>query len=50
MVGRFNPQKNHKNLLDAFVIIKSRGIGFRCVLVGYGLDRSNDQVVNITSF
>lgn len=45
MVGRFNPQKDHNNLLDALVILRDRLVSFRCVLVGTGLDLSNPQIV-----
>ena len=45
MVGRFNPQKDHANLLDTLVILRDRGIAFRCVLVGTGLDSSNTEIV-----
>ena len=45
MVGRFNLQKDHANLLDALVILRDRGIAFRCVLVGTGLDPSNLLIV-----
>jgi len=45
MVGRFDPLKDHKNLLDALAIIKSRGVDFYCVLVGRGLDRGNTQLI-----
>lgn len=44
-VGRFDPQKDHANLLDALAILRDRGISFRCVLVGTGLDPSNAQIV-----
>lgn len=44
MIGRFDPLKDHKNLLDALAIIKSHGVDFYCVLVGRGLDGSNTQV------
>jgi len=44
-VGRFDPQKDHSNLLDALVILRDRGSVFRCVLVGAGLDSSNAQIV-----
>lgn len=40
-VGRFDPYKDHLNLLDALVILRQRGIPFRCLLVGTGLDKSN---------
>lgn len=45
MVGRFDPQKDHANLLDALVILRDRGVAFRCVLVGTGLDASNAELM-----
>lgn len=45
MVGRFNPQKDHANLLDALVILRDRGVAFRCVLVGTGLNPSNTEIM-----
>jgi glycosyltransferase involved in cell wall biosynthesis len=44
-VGRFDPLKDHANLLDALVILRDRGSAFRCVLVGKGLDSSNSQIL-----
>lgn len=45
MIGRFDPLKDHKNLLDALAIIKLHGVDFCCVLVGHGLDQRNMQLV-----
>lgn len=44
MVGRFDPLKDHKNLLDALATIKYREVDFCCVLVGRGLDQNNTQL------
>ena len=44
-VGRFDPQKDHVNLLDALTILRDSSIAFQCVLVGTGLDSSNPQIV-----
>jgi glycosyltransferase involved in cell wall biosynthesis len=42
MVGRYDPQKDHRNLLAALAEFKSQGsISFRCVLVGKGLTSEN---------
>ncbi|QOR39289.1 glycosyltransferase [Billgrantia diversa] len=41
MVGRFNAQKDHENLLRALADLKSRGVGFLCLLVGADLDADN---------
>lgn len=46
-VGRFDPQKDHANLLDALVMLRDRGVVFQCVLVGTGLDSSNAQIVEL---
>ena len=44
-VGRFNPQKDHLNLLNALARLKARDIPFHCVLVGTGLDESNTALM-----
>ncbi|KKO46981.1 hypothetical protein WG68_03350 [Arsukibacterium ikkense] len=44
-VGRFDPNKDHKNLLDALAIVKSRGIAFRCCLVGNQMTTENSQLM-----
>lgn len=44
MVARFNPQKDHANLLSALRILKEKSISFKCVLVGPGLDDNNDEL------
>lgn len=43
-VGRYNPQKDHANLLLALAELMQRGIRLRCVLVGTGVDESNAQL------
>jgi glycosyltransferase involved in cell wall biosynthesis len=45
VVGRFDPYKDHLNLLDALVILRNRGISFQCLFVGSGLDQSNSKLV-----
>jgi glycosyltransferase involved in cell wall biosynthesis len=45
MVGRFDPQKDHENLLRALSRIKQANMPFRCVLVGRGLSAANVQLV-----
>lgn len=45
MVGRFDPFKDHQNLLAALARLKSKGrMPFHCVLVGRGMDRDNVQL------
>lgn len=44
-VGRFELQKDHANLLDALALLVERGVQFKCVLVGKGLDSSNHEIV-----
>lgn len=44
MVGRFDPNKDHENLLRALGILKRRGVQFRAVLVGKDMDSNNAQI------
>lgn len=44
MVARFDPQKDHSNLLEALYILKNNVIEFRCVLVGNGLTAENREL------
>jgi len=41
MVARYDPQKDHANLVKALSLLKKQGIEFRCVLVGNGLTAAN---------
>lgn len=41
MVARFDPQKDHANLLMALRSLKARDVSFRCVLVGSGMTADN---------
>ncbi len=46
MVGRWHPQKDHQNLIDAMALVNSRGaVQLRCVLVGRGVDESNPDLL-----
>lgn len=45
MVGRLNVQKDHENLLDAFVELSRRGVKARCLLVGEGVGHDTPEVV-----
>lgn len=46
MVGRFNVQKNHYGLLESLAHLKKRGLDFKCLLVGNGMDGDNEELVN----
>jgi glycosyltransferase involved in cell wall biosynthesis len=46
MVARFDPQKDHANLLNALSILRARGIDFHCVLVGTEMNSLNKQITN----
>lgn len=41
MVARWDPQKDHANLIEALRQLQQRGATFRAVLVGSGVDESN---------
>lgn len=43
MVGRFDPQKDHRNLLHALKLLSEKVTRVRCVLVGNGIDLENPE-------
>lgn len=45
MVARFDPQKDHANLLHALQRPAGEGVSFRCVLVGTGMTPDNQALV-----
>lgn len=45
MVGRFDPLKDHRNFLLALAELRYRGIDFCVVLIGRGLEDSNEQLM-----
>lgn len=44
-VGRYNPQKDHANLLRALAILKQRNTAFTCILVGTDMTPDNHELV-----
>lgn len=44
MVGRFDPQKDHRTLLAALGLLQRQGRRLPCVLVGRGLEPGNPQL------
>jgi glycosyltransferase involved in cell wall biosynthesis len=45
-VARYDPQKDHYNLLNALSIVKSKNINFLCVLVGSNINLNNINLVS----
>ena len=45
-VARYDPKKDHSNLLKALSLIKSKNINFLCVLVGARIDSSNVNLIS----
>lgn len=45
MVARFDPYKDHGNLLAALAHLKARGLDFKVVLIGTGIDANNTLLV-----
>jgi len=45
MVARYDPQKDHKNLLEALKIILNQKVNFLCILVGKGLTIDNIEML-----
>lgn len=44
MVARFDVQKDHKNLIQALALLKSRDISFVCLLVGVNMIDANNEL------
>lgn len=44
MVSRFDPAKDHENLIRALGDLRRSGMVFRCVLVGQGIDGDNPRL------
>lgn len=44
-VARFDPLKDHSNLLQALAQVKKRNIPFRCLLIGKGLSPKNPDLM-----
>lgn len=45
MVARYDPYKDHKNLIEALSILRVKGRAFHCLLIGEGLNESNTELV-----
>lgn len=49
MVARWDPKKDHDNLLQALTLIDDDLQPWRCVLVGTGMDRENQKLTTLLS-
>ena len=47
MAARYDPQKDHTNLLNALGLIKHKNESFQCVLVGDQIDTDNNELCRI---
>lgn len=47
MVGRYDPQKNHKGLIEALSIVFNKGYKFDLLLVGKGLNKHNSDLCRL---
>lgn len=45
LVARFDPQKDHANLVAALALLQAQGLEFKVVLVGQGVDAANAELV-----
>ena len=45
-VARFDPMKDHENLLKALALLRLRGQAPTCLLIGAGLDAENRQIAD----
>ena len=46
-VARWDPQKDHSNLLKAVALLEKKGLIFPCVLAGPGIDYKNTELINL---
>lgn len=46
MVARFDPFKDHKNLLEAFSVLRTYGVQFKLLLVGTDMTTDNRELVS----
>ncbi|MBE0469909.1 MAG: glycosyltransferase [Methyloprofundus sp.] len=46
MVGRYHPQKDHANLINALGLVRNAGYNFKLVLIGRDLDADNQILLN----
>jgi glycosyltransferase involved in cell wall biosynthesis len=46
-VARYDPRKDHANLIKAISILKSKKINFLCVLAGNNINESNTDLISI---
>lgn len=44
-VGRWNKIKDYHNLIKAIGVLNKQGFKFKCLLVGTGIDKSNEQLM-----
>jgi glycosyltransferase involved in cell wall biosynthesis len=47
MVARFDPQKDHANLISALAVMKQKYHQVRCLLVGTGMEESNHALMDL---
>lgn len=45
MVARFDPQKDHQNLIKALALLKKKGVSFCCLLIGSDVTKENELLV-----
>jgi len=45
-VARYDPQKDHLNLLKALSLIRSKNINFLCILVGQNINKNNINLIS----
>jgi glycosyltransferase involved in cell wall biosynthesis len=49
MIGRFDPQKDHKNLFEALSLLKNQNQNFNCILVGNNINKKNFFLISLIS-
>lgn len=47
MVARYDPYKDHANLIESFRLLSAQNLDFRAVLAGTGMDHDNHKVISL---
>lgn len=47
MIARYDPQKDHRNLLQSILFLKEKKVKFKCLLIGAGMTEENVELYSL---